>query len=802
MQRKRLLFLLSAVIALVAVAAFAVLWIGARTQLARGVVAGWISEAAGLPATVEELRIGFLPRPSVDMGGIAIAQPPGFSGKPMLEIGRLRLSLPWRSVFGVTRLEAVEISEATARLVVRADGESNWSKLFAEPVPATGTPEEASPEWFIGSFDLERGTIDYRDESANSSWQLAAITVVASDLAPEKDFPLELRLGGIFGPNTINYAMKGTGKLDLEAGRIDGSSLDFRGWVGGDPLPLAGIELKGALKQATYEMGNGLATLDTGKFNLAGIPGTFDGMLDFDEPELIAALRMATEPFAPRAPAVSLGHPLPLTKDPAAFEMLQVALVAEMDGEGLRLDPVTGQLDDTHFEGRIEPDKRLVRANFDSIDLNRYVGPEVKGVRKTKATLEAFVAQIAKFDVDAEIRIDEAHGRRGQIAGYRRPRRAKRRARAMSMVPSALADTLLLWFEAHGRRDLPWQSNPTPYRVWVSEVMLQQTQVETVKPYFERFIARFPDAASLASAPQDEVMRLWSGLGYYARARNLQRGAQEIVARHGGRLPETLDGLMALPGIGRSTAGAILALAHGQRHPILDGNVKRVLARVFQVEEAPDTAAGARKLWALALDCTPPARVAEYTQAIMDLGATVCTRTNPACTSCPLAIGCGALAAGRVGEIPVARRRAPRRLRQTHMVFALSEGRVMLERRPPRGIWGGLWAPPEFPDAGAAEAFAASRFGPAIAATRRLPPVRHVFTHFDLDIEPWLLELQGLDGEVAEGESRWHELASIDAVGLPAPVARLLEELRNGPNGSVHQARPRSGRPRPVAVSG
>ena len=331
MQRKRLLFLVSAVIALVAVAAFAVLWIGARTQLARGVVAGWISEAAGLPATVEELRIGFLPRPSVDMGGIAIAQPPGFSGKPMLEIGRLRLSLPWRSVFGTTRLEAVEISEATARLVVRADGESNWSKLFAEPVPATGTPEEASPEWFIGSFDLERGAIDYRDESANSSWQLAAITVVASDLAPEKDFPLELRLGGIFGPNTINYAMKGTGKLDLEAGRIDGSSLDFRGWVGGDPLPLAGIELKGALKQATYEMGNGLATLDTGKFNLAGVPGTFDGMLDFDEPELIAALRLATEPFAPRAPAVSLGHPLPLTKDPAAFEMLQVALVAEMD---------------------------------------------------------------------------------------------------------------------------------------------------------------------------------------------------------------------------------------------------------------------------------------------------------------------------------------------------------------------------------------------------------------------------------------------------------------------------------------
>ena len=408
MQRKRLLFLVSAVIALVAVAAIAVLWVGARTQLARGVVAGWITEAAGLPATVEGLRIGFLPRPSLDISGIAIAQPPGFSGKPMLEIGRLRLTLPWRSVFGTTRLEAVEISEATARLAVRADTVSNWSQLFPEPAPATATPEEASPEWAVDSFNLERGIVEYRDETANSSWQLAAITVVASDLAPAQEFPLELRLGGVFGANTINYAMKGTGKLDLEGGRIDGSSLDFRGWAGGDPLPLAGVELTGALKQASYEMRNGLATLDTGKFNLAGIPGTFDGMLDLDEADLIAALRLATDPFAPRAPAITLGHPLPLTKDPAAFEMLQVALVAELDGEGLRLDPVTGQLDDTHFEGRIEPGKRLVRANFDSIDLNRYVGPQVKGVRKTKATLEAFVAQIAEFDVDAEIRIDEA----------------------------------------------------------------------------------------------------------------------------------------------------------------------------------------------------------------------------------------------------------------------------------------------------------------------------------------------------------------------------------------------------------
>jgi len=227
-----------------------------------------------------------------------------------------------------------------------------------------------------------------------------------------------------------------------------------------------------------------------------------------------------------------------------------------------------------------------------------------------------------------------------------------------------------------------------------------------------------------------------------------------------------------------------------------------VLARVFQVEEASDTAAGAKQLWALALDGTPQARVAEYTQAMMDLGATICTRSNPICGRCPLASGCRALAAGRVAEIPAARRRSPRRLKQTHMVFTLSQDRVLLERRPPRGIWGGLWAPPEFPDEDAALAFAASRFGPTVTASRRLPPVRHVFTHFDLDIEPWVFELKESGSRVAEGDFRWHELASIDAVGLPAPVARLLEELRNGQDGSVRQARPRSGRPRPVAVSG
>jgi len=381
------------------------------------------------------------------------------------------------------------------------------------------------------------------------------------------------------------------------------------------------------------------------------------------------------------------------------------------------------------------------------------------------------------------------------------------------MITSQLARRLLPWFEIHGRRNLPWQQDPTPYRVWISEVMLQQTQVETVIPYFARFLARFPDVAALASTAQDDVLVLWSGLGYYARARNLHRAAQEVVSRHGGRLPESLAELMSLPGIGRSTAAAILSLSRGQRHAILDGNVKRVLARVFVVREPPAAAEASARLWQLAERCTPAKRVAEYTQAIMDLGATVCTRAQPACAKCPLQRGCGALAADLVDELPARRARAPRRHERTHMVFVVQGGSILLQQRPSRGIWGGLWAPPEFPDADAARAWCATTFGAQKRDSRRLGVVRHSFTHFDLDIEPWVLELRRRGPRVAGTALRWHDVRSQQSIGLPAPVAKLIaggladgttatKESADGKNGSVRAARPGGRGTRARALSG
>jgi len=346
---------------------------------------------------------------------------------------------------------------------------------------------------------------------------------------------------------------------------------------------------------------------------------------------------------------------------------------------------------------------------------------------------------------------------------------------------ATLAGRLVAWHAAAGRHALPWQRHPskesTPYRVWVSEIMLQQTQVATVVPYFERFMARFPGVRDLADAGLDEVLLLWAGLGYYARARNLHSAARRIRDDHGGRFPLDLEEVMALPGIGRSTAGAILALSHGARHPILDGNVKRVLARFYAIEGAPDDKQTLERLWQLAEANTPQRDVATYTQAIMDLGATVCTRSSPRCSACPIAADCRARLAGRQDELPVAKQRAARRQRRAVMLVARHASSVLLVQRPPTGIWGGLWCLPEFDDREAATEFVSSRLANASLARAALPEIEHSFTHFDLLITPLMVRCRGI-ACVQEGGTLWYDLAQPARVGLPAPIKTLLENLR------------------------
>ncbi|MBT8104184.1 MAG: A/G-specific adenine glycosylase [Woeseiaceae bacterium] len=340
------------------------------------------------------------------------------------------------------------------------------------------------------------------------------------------------------------------------------------------------------------------------------------------------------------------------------------------------------------------------------------------------------------------------------------------------------ADRLLTWFDAHGRKDLPWQAPIDAYRVWVSEIMLQQTQVQTVVPYFERFIARFPDVIALADAAQDDVLQHWSGLGYYARARNLHRAAQIVRDEHSGVFPETLDEVLALPGIGRSTAGAILSISFGQRHAILDGNVKRVLARHGAIEGWPGTTSVAKKLWAIAERNTPDQRVADYTQAIMDLGATLCTRTKPACERCPVASDCQARNRVTVTLFPGRKPKKDKPLRETTMVLASFDGHVYLERRPEAGIWGGLWSLPEV-NGTPVEDWCRENLAREPAAIESWDTLRHSFSHYDLDIRPIVVRVAAPLSKVADGDdATWHRLDNTLPGGIAAPVSRLIGQLK------------------------
>jgi A/G-specific adenine glycosylase len=341
---------------------------------------------------------------------------------------------------------------------------------------------------------------------------------------------------------------------------------------------------------------------------------------------------------------------------------------------------------------------------------------------------------------------------------------------------------LLAWFDLNGRKDLPWQSSPTPYRVWVSEIMLQQTQVTTVIPYYERFMARFPTVEALAAAELDEVLHHWTGLGYYARGRNLHKTAQILTAEHHGIFPTEVDELVKLPGIGRSTAGAIVAISTGVRAPILDGNVKRVLARYHGISGYPGSTATAKALWQQADKHTPAERVADYTQAIMDLGATVCSR-RPACDTCPVNARCVAHATNSVTDYPGKKPRKAKPTRSVRMfLIQNAAGDCLLEQRPANGIWGGLWTPPERSMQHTSTEMLAELGESANAAvtTRTAPPLRHTFTHFHMDIEAVHIVLRHSPIVVAEGKDwLWYGQGNNTPIGLSAPAVKLIQGLKS-----------------------
>jgi A/G-specific adenine glycosylase len=340
----------------------------------------------------------------------------------------------------------------------------------------------------------------------------------------------------------------------------------------------------------------------------------------------------------------------------------------------------------------------------------------------------------------------------------------------------SFASRLVAWQARHGRRDLPWQADRDPYRVWLAEVMLQQTQVSVVIPYFTRFCRRLPSVDALAAAPLDEVLALWAGLGYYARARNLHTCARRVVERHGGSFPLDAAALAKLPGIGRSTAGAIAAFCADAREPILDGNVRRVLMRHFGIDGDPASPAVTRHLWQQAAALLPASpRMSAYTQAIMDLGATVCTRRAPCCGSCPVAATCVAYRTGRVDELPAPRRRRPERTRRAWALLALHDGRVLLQRRAPAGVWGGMHSLPQF-DSMAALRQAAAQFDPE-PRLRALPPRSHAFTHFTLTLLPRRLDVRSPPPRLGEDDLLWLPLSRIGSSPLPAPIAALLREV-------------------------
>jgi len=362
-------------------------------------------------------------------------------------------------------------------------------------------------------------------------------------------------------------------------------------------------------------------------------------------------------------------------------------------------------------------------------------------------------------------------------------------------VSTSFSNALLKWFKQCGRHDLPWQHPREPYRVWLSEIMLQQTQVQTVIPYFERFITEFNSISALASASQDEVLHLWTGLGYYARARNLHKAAQLIVEQHNGVFPDNYAEILALPGIGPSTAAAILAQAFGQPNAILDGNVKRVLTRFHAISGWPGEKKIENQLWEISKQHTPDHSAADYTQAIMDLGATLCRRGKPQCESCPVNTNCLAFKQGNVQDYPTSKKRTALPVKQTTMLLLQNtDGNVLLEQRPAQGIWGSLWSLPEIDDEDKANQISQQQYGCKIESSTKLDAFRHTFSHYHLDIQPLKCIVSTHTQCVMDSDNLvWYKCgpqyktqnktSNADKRGLPAPVKILLDNLLETNNG-------------------
>lgn len=336
------------------------------------------------------------------------------------------------------------------------------------------------------------------------------------------------------------------------------------------------------------------------------------------------------------------------------------------------------------------------------------------------------------------------------------------------------ADKLLIWFDQFGRKNLPWQKKITPYSIWVSEIMLQQTQVATVTPYFERFMEVFPSVDLLAAANEDEVLHQWTGLGYYARGRNLHKTARRLMSDFNGEFPLSVEELMTLPGIGRSTAGAIVAICSNQHAVILDGNVKRVLARYFTIPGWPGETKVVNQLWEKATSLTPQARVADYTQAIMDLGATLCSRSHPNCESCPLVSECAAHLTGEIKKYPGKKPKKVLPTKKTSMlVIENDQGEILLEKRPSSGLWGGLWS---FPETKAVDDYMDS-LNVTIFDTDKLPAFRHSFTHFHLQITPIHIRIGQVLTVMEDDRRCWYSTQAPLEIGLTRPVTRILSTI-------------------------